>query len=282
MADRNLTNRTRYGQHMTKEGMLVDIPISDAFVLKGIPATIDPFSESSVQLFPLGTKLTYADRVFRYALNGGTGLAVGKGNQSVVPLAGHIDEVIGSTALAAVQITFTPNTQTTDDLALNELADGYIHINDDTGEGYMYRIKSHPAIVGAVSGLITLYDPILLAHGANATGTVYHNKFQSVILHPSPPTAPIIGVSVIPVTASYYHWEQVTGPCAVLTDGTLVIGEDIVASDATDGAFEAADGALTGGNSGTPDTGHGERHLGYVQVLNATAEYTNVYLEIEK
>jgi hypothetical protein len=243
---------------------------------RGIP---DHFAENINQLFPLGTKLVYGEQVFKYTRAGSVALDAGKVMQAVVPLAGHIDEVVNSAAADQAVIAFTPNTDSTDDVTANELSDGYIWINDDTGEAHLYRIKSHPAIAGAVSGNITLWDNVKLALGASATATVLHNLYRNVIVHPSPPTAAVVGVTPFAITASYYFWLHTWGPASVLGDGTLIINEDVVASDGTDGAVEAADAAIA---EATPNTGHGERHLGYVMALNATAEYSGIYLQISR
>lgn len=273
MASRNIAYQPRIGfnvPHMTAEGMVLWIPevsnvfADSQFVRNGI---VDPFATSTTQEYALGSELWYHERRFRYALNGGVALTVGKLVQSVVPLAGHIDEAINEPAVGATEIAFTPNTVTTDDLAANALADGYIYINDDTGEGYMYRIKSHPAITGGTSGVITLFDPIVVAPGASATATVLHNSLRNVIVHPSPNTAPVQGVTVSAVAADSYCWLAVRGPTPVLIDGTVVIGEVVVPSSNTDGAVMASAAFETDGPI-----------VGDVIAVNATTEYGAIRL----
>jgi hypothetical protein len=270
MADRNLTNMRANGVYTTREGMVLEIPADDVFKVNYIPRTVDPFSQSTSQEFPLGTKLTYADRVFRYALNGAVLGVTGSLYQAVVPLAGHIDEVIGTHGIGDTAIDFTPNTVTTDDLAANELVNSYININDDTGEGQLLRIKSHPAIVGGVLGVLTLIDPVHVAIGANATGTVLHNPFWKVIIHASPPTAGLAGVMTVPVAAASYCWLQTKGPASVLTQGTLVIGDLCVPSATVDGAVMPSAALETDG----PMVGH-------VLAVNATGEHSIVRLILE-
>ena len=255
----------------TNEGMHLRPPLHDvAFPDPSYPASIDPFAISSVQEFPLGTELWHGERKFRYAKAGGTALAVGKLMQGTVPLAGHIDEAVGEPVAGDTTITFTPNTVTTDDIAKNALAGGYIYVNDDTGEGYMYQIKSHPALTGGASGTITLVDPINLALGASATCTVLYPTFYKAILHASPPTAHLLGVTVAAVTADYYCWLQVKGPCPVLTDGTIVIGDLVVPSANTDGAVMASAAIETDGPQ-----------IGRVMAVNATTEYSAIWLMLE-
>lgn len=235
---------------------------------------VDPFvTGGSTQLYPLGSELWWADRKFKYAKMGASAGVVGKLYQSVVPLAGHIDEVASGTA-GNTTISFTPNTATTDDLAANELADGYIYINDDTGEGYAYRIRSHSAIVGATSGTLTLYDDIKVTLGGSATATVIHNPYRAVILHPSPPTAQYVGVTVCAVTGGDYCWLQTWGPCPVLTDGTIVVGGGVMASDNVDGSVEAW-------VPETDTTGEVETMpVGFVMAVNADTEYSLIDLRI--
>lgn len=202
------------------------VPPSDLINLNEVPNEIDPYTTDDVsQAFPLGTKLVYGERAFRYAGAGGTALVTGSLYQSVVPLVGHIDEVIGSPAIGATVIDFTPNTDVTDDMALNEFSDGYININDDVGEGHLYAIASHPIIAGAVLGVLTLRDPIIIAPGAGATGSILHNPYAVNIIHPSPPTAPVTGVAIAIVTANRFGWVQTAGPASVLTQGTLIIAD---------------------------------------------------------
>ena len=275
MPDRNMTTNKRWGTFQTREGMLLEVPPSDLFDLGSLPQKIDPFVDSTTQQFPLGTILKYKGRVMRYAKNGGVALTVGKLCQQVVPLAGHIDEAIDEPLVGATVIAFTPNTVTTDDLALNELGDGWIHINDDTGEGYLYAIKSHPAITGGTSGNLTLYDPIIVQPGANATATVLHNPLRNVIVHPSPPTAGVVGVTVSAVAANRYGWLQYQGLCPVLADGTLVIMQTVMASDAVDGAVEAVKYTGT-----TPTITEVSNPVGICMVVNADTEYALIQLHM--
>lgn len=252
MVDRNLVQKHRGGQYGTSEGMILEIPPSGfdwQAVIGAIPGVVDPYGESAEQQFPLGSKLIYGEEVYRYCKNGGVAGAVSELMQAVVPLAGHINEVLGTHAIGSTTINFTPNTATTDDLAENELQDGYILIYDDVGEGHKYKILSHPAIVGAVVGVLTLVDPVRVAIGASAVGTVIHNRFSNVIVHPAPITAIPAGFNQQVITASYYYWILTQGPTGLLVDGSIVLGEHVRPSEDDIGAvaamaFNEATGAL--------------------------------------
>lgn len=241
MTVRNVTNKRRWSQISLPEGMVLTIPADDTLARVEIPSSVDPYAESATQQFPLGTKLEYGEETYRYALEGGAGVEIGALCQALVPLAGHINEAIDAPSVGDTEIAFTPNTETTDDLAANELARGYIYIYDNTGEGAKYLIKSHPAIVGATSGTLTLYDPIRIAPVAASVATVIHNKFYKFLIHPSPPTAEVVGWTVAPVTASYYCWLQTKGPLCALIDGTVVMGQEVRPSEDDDGAVAAQD-----------------------------------------
>lgn len=260
----------RYELRGTNEGMHIFMPPSQQFPMVRTPPKVDPFATTTVQEFPFGTELWYADRRFRYAKCSSAG-AVGTGIlvQGTVPLAGHIDEAVDVPVAGDTVIAFTPNTVTTDDIAADALADGYIYINDDTGEGYMYRIKTHPALTGGSSGNITLCDPINLALGASATATVLYPPYRHFIIHPSPATAQVLGVTVAAVAASSYCWLQYQGPCAVLTDSTVVISDIVVPSTAVNGSVMASAAIETDGPI-----------VGSVMAVNADTEYSAIWLSL--
>lgn len=243
MTVRNITTRRKWQLHSLEDGQTLYIPPDDTMQDIVIPRSVDMYAESSGKEFPLGTKLACygEEEVYRYALCGATALEIAALCQAVVPLAGHINEAIDVPAVGDTVISFTPNTVTTDNLAANELAGGYIYIYDNTGEGAKYRIKSHPAIVGGVAGNLTLYDPIRIAPVAASVATVLHNPYYKFIIHPAPPTAMPIGWTVAAVTADYYCWLQVKGPVCSLIDGTVVMGAQVRPSEDDDGAVAALD-----------------------------------------
>jgi hypothetical protein len=242
MAARNISVKRVWNLRQNRAGQVFNIPPDDTLARIVLPDEVDPYTTDSTQKFPLGTRLSCygGQEVYRYALEGGAGVEVGALCQSLVPLAGHINEVCGSSAVGATTIDFTPNTVTTDNLVANELAGGYIFIYDGGGEGYKYRVASHPAIVGAVLGTLTLYDPIKVAT-TGLVATVMHNPYYKFLIHPAPPTAMPIGFTVTAVTASHYTWLQTHGPCCALIDATVVMGQPCTPSTEDDGAVQIFD-----------------------------------------
>jgi hypothetical protein len=271
MADRNLSTYYRGGQYGTREGMIVEIPPSGFDWGGSVPPVIDPFAETVSQQFPLGTKLTYGGRTFRYTHNGGVVQAAGSLYQSVVPAAGELDEALeDGVAVGDTGITFTQTTGA--DIDINTFRDGYLNVRDETGEGNLYLIHDHIELTNSAAEEITLVDPILVVPANAATGDLIRNPYKAVIIHPSPNTARIVGLAVRALTASYYGWLQTSGMASVLTDGTVVIGEHVRASDGTDGSVEALVRA---------GTNEDEQEVGTVVAVSASTEYSLIHLTLE-
>lgn len=225
----------------------------------------DLFAISSTQKLPLGTKVSLADgRSFVYGRAGASDLAYGKMNQTAAPLATSNDEVVASSAAVgdtSISVTFGAA------VTANQYADGYLYVNDDTGEGQLYTIKSHPAGTSAVK--VTLNEEIRVAvtAGAGTVSAIVH-PMAAVIVAPTTLTGTPCGVAVVTVTANYYAWFQVTGACPVLTNGIIVIGNTVEASGTTAGAVDA-----------TTETTF-KAPLGTVLAVNASTEYSLINLAI--
>lgn len=226
------------------------------------------FEQSATQIEALGTPWTLADgRKFVYAKNGAANLGVAVMTQCAVPdTNAHNEAIAAAAAIGATTLTVTFG----DAVTANAYADGYMHVNDATGEGHIYKVKSHPA--GTASVPVVLYDPIRVALVASTSEITFTKHPQDgVIVYPTTGTSAPAGVPLIPVTAAYYFWNQVKGPCPILTDGTIVIGQHVRVSDGTAGAVEALD------RDGTAED---EAAVGTVLQVNATTEYSLIMLDI--
>lgn len=257
------------------EGMRLYLPWDETDnVFIGTKIEIGELGKSgTVQKYPLGTKVVYGERVFRYAKLGATAQTEGKLLQMPVPEANHGNRVLDARAIGATAINITP---VTTNITKDQYAGGYFHVNDVDGEGQMSRVKSHPAITAAAAGLITLYDPLVKATTANSEGSLTASPFSALIIHPSPPTARVMGVPIKDIAANEFFWLLVGGPVAVLTQGTLVINEGAVASLTVDGAV--APFALV---EGAPNTSAGQYVVGWVMRVHADTEYSLIYLTLE-
>jgi hypothetical protein len=208
--------------------------------------TVDPFQESSTQLFGFGTLLYYGDRIFRYTGIGGVAVTAGKLLQTSAAVPNHRDVAVQAAAAAGVT-TITVTLGATAATA-NQYKDGYIHINDDAGQGQFMRIKSNPAADASATLTLTLYDKVVTALTTSSKADLIGALFNDVVVAPTAETGALVGVTAMDMTADYYGWVQVSGPCSVLTSGTLVLGHPAVRSDTLAGAVEPGDHGTAGEN----------------------------------
>ncbi len=231
------------------------------------------FEESSTQKYKLGTRRRISDgREFIYGHAGASNLAVGKLMQASLPDTANtanlaVTNVANAVANAVRQITVTNGDHALANTA-NAYAEGYVAIQDGTGLGYLYKIKNHPAIAANANGVFTLYDK-LRANLTNAHVTLIKHPCEGILIHASPPTAGLVGVTLDNVTANYFAWFQTKGPASVLVQGTLVIGDTCIADATTDGAVgPSANGQET------------EIQVGRVIDIGANGEYGIVDLNL--
>lgn len=216
-------------------------------ILYGPPSQArDTHTSTQGQRWPLGTLLVLQDgRRFRYAKMGSTAGVAGSLYQSEVPDGDH--DTLATAANGAVGDRTITITNGSDAIEADLYAEGYAvmeQVAANAGGGRAYKIEaSHDAISGSVSGAI----PLAAGEGVEeafvaGTGTVtlVKSPYDDVIIHPSPPTAAIVGVAAADIPASGFGWLQVHGPCACLIEGTMVIGTLVSPSDGTDGALESA------------------------------------------
>jgi len=193
----------------------------------------DIYKQSATQLEELDTVRILPDgRMFAYAQAGASDLAAALLTISAAPTDNAKDETLAaSAAIGDTYLSVTFGTAMTADY----FKDGWVWPNDDTGEGSLYRVREHAAGTTAVK--VYLKEPVRVAMTAGATTiSAVVNRQKLVVLSTFAQTAPVAGVPPIAVTAGYYFWNQVKGPCVCLVSGTVVIG-DQVGQIATAGAM---------------------------------------------
>lgn len=196
--------------------------------------------------FPLGHRLILPDgRTYRFALNDGTAEVAASLYQSVASVANHVN--VTADVARAIDATVVSATLGATSAAIDIYAEGLVHTNDAVGEGYAYRIRRASAAGNAhaaasASAVLTVnLDANELVQVALTTASEVsfsRNRYHAILIHPSPPTAVLAGVSPGVAAANRFYWSQVKGEAAVLADGTLLAGLPVMASITTDGAVE--------------------------------------------
>ena len=206
-------------------------------------------SSTRIGNLPLGAKMVLPDgSEYAHAKASATALVAGNLYQSntMTVVAGSADTgmtnnlvLVSDVAASARSLTVT--LAGTAGLSKNLLKDGYIWVNDVTGEGERYRIKSHLAAAQGANVTITLEDNdyvrTALVAGTTQLG-MRHNEFDNVTITTANTvkTGHLAGWATVPVTASYYCWLLRRGVVSALAQGTLVHGEQVIASQTTGGA----------------------------------------------
>jgi len=234
------------------------------------------FETSSTQKQVLGTIRKLNDgRKFVYAKAGGVDLAVAKLVQAPAPVANHTNRAVAdAVAIGERSVTLTLGATA---VTVDQYKDGFLLVNDATGKGYAYKIKGHPAATGSSNLTVTLYDKIRVALvAATSKVSLVSCPQNGVIIHPSPPTAKLVGVPLLDVTAGHYFWAQCGGYAPVLIAGTVPVGKKVVASGSVAGAITLM--ALT---AGTPNTGSDQYPVGVMVQNGVNTEYGIVDLKLD-
>lgn len=207
-------------------------------------AQFDVYTAAQGQRYPLGQKLELPDgRIYRFARNGTSALAPGRLVQSEVPDGDHDTLAVPSSSNNVVGSRTMTVTNGSDTIEANLYRDGYavIEAAAGAGDGYLYKIDAHGELTASVDVDVPLQGGYGLRTALNTSDTVtlVKSPYADVIIHPSSPTAMCVGVPAATIAASGFGWVQTHGPCAVLIDGTVIIGLSVMASNGTDGSVEA-------------------------------------------
>lgn len=224
---------------------------------------------SSTKELSLGTKgVTKDGRVYRYARAGAVALSAGKICINADLVAHHTN--IAVYAAAAIGATKVQATLGATAATADQYADGYLTVNDATGEGCNYLIRGHAAVDSAGVISVNLVDPIEVALVATTSEvTLKSNPWADVVISIADQADQCVGVPNVAVTAAYYGWLQTGGECAVLADEAVAKGLALTIGSSTVGAVEALDGA-------------GEHQIGVASEALVDTEYRSAYLTIDQ
>lgn len=213
-------------------------------------------SQSATQKLPLGTVGRMLDgRSARYAKNGATALRAGCVVQGVAPQAWSAGGTSGPLALesgttqTSTWKTLQLETTFTTLIAKDYFKDGWLYVSS-TGHvatcGQPLQIKSSKAHTASSTLLeLTLMDGQHLIATLNTSDNsfgIMRNPYDSVIVvtQGAAPTAVVLGVPPMAITASYYFWVQTWGLAPVEASTALsAYGSGVVYS--TDAANTGVD-----------------------------------------
>lgn len=202
------------------------------------------FDVDTVQLYSLGQRMeTPGGRIYRYA-EMGTDVGVAANlYESETPDAQNealqITTVI--TANTSTQVSFTLGTS---NQAENEFKEGYVIVEETDDLGEVHRVAGNLAALFGTTGTLFLYPgdvfQVTVAADSGNVVTLIPNPYRNIVISPaSAPTAFTCGVAPKIIAADGFGWIQTHGVASCLTDGVVVIGEEIRASESIAGAVAA-------------------------------------------
>ena len=207
------------------------------------------YTDSASQIHELGElRVDRQGRKFRYCQVGATALVAGSLYQAAAQAANHQDLTVVSGAAGSKQIVATLGNTLA---SVNQYAGGWVVITVTPGVGYCYKISGHAAVAALGDITLALDDVVQVALTTTSRVDLIPNPYRNVILSiGGTNTGKIVGVANDIVTNAQWGWLQTGGACCVLNDaGTVVVGDQISASNATAGAVES-------GVAAQPSIGH--------------------------
>jgi len=196
----------------------------------------DARSTSSVrQGAKLGQLASTADgRQFAYGQAGAVALSAGKLNISSPLVANHITRTGIATAAGSTQVSFVLGATAA---TADQYAGGYLAVDVGPGQN-LYLIVGNTATASAGTITVTIAEPLTVALTTSSRLSLYPNPSAGLIVSSSAVAFQAAGVANVDVAISNFGWFQVSGYCAVLSDGAITKGAGCIISDAVAGAVE--------------------------------------------
>ncbi len=248
-------------------------------IVQGSYAT--PYETGSSRLYPIGQKLECPNgRIYRYAEMGpDTAGEIAKLYQSEVNA--NWDTLVVNSAIS-VGDTEAVFTNGATQLELNELANGYVCIEETGDLGEAHRIRANTITPGSVDGTIYLYPDdsfqVAVAVQSNNVLTLTKSPFKDIIITPGSgnPTGMVVGIPQVVIAVDEFGWVQTHGVASCLADDTnvtILIAKNVRPSEVVSGAMAALDFS----EAADADTGV----LGWAMEVAPDADFGHVYLTLE-
>jgi len=205
---------------------------------------------SAIQKAPLGAVgVSRSGSVFRYAKAGAADLVIANALVAADPVANHQSCAVVAAVAAGervVQITLGATAST-----LNQYKDGFLTIEDGTGEGYTYQIAGNT--VGNASNIyVYLVDPIELALDTTTEASLDYNLYANVVISAIDQADAPAGLAhkAVDTSEEPYFWAQTGGHATIWSDEVIAAGDALTTGTGTAGQLEMQDA------SGEPFWGH--------------------------
>ena len=196
----------------------------------------DIFNPTATKKFPLGALAEARDgRRWRYCENGGSTLALALVNQSSAGIAGwqNIGQDNSPAAFVVGDKIVTVTITTT--ATAGDFIDGYLTVENGTGEGTMYLVKDNKTgVANATTGfdvVVEIADTggvrIVTLATSGTDLTLTKNKNKDVVVEAG--TGQVVGVNHVSIPADYFFWAQTRGACPMKSATTIgVIGDAVM------------------------------------------------------
>jgi len=198
-----------------------------------------PFGQ--LMVLPDGSKFRHAQAGSAVALSAGVlvSCSAGLADHGAVAASGLIASSVAT--YNTVKATAVHVTSASVAVTKDYYAGGLLNVQDDTGEGHVYRIKSNKSAAVSSDVEITLEptDRLITAFNPGVTTVgLRRNPYKEMILHNQGTIiAPPMGATPVAVSASFYFWCQRSGPVSLRTGATTVVdGAPVHAASATAGS----------------------------------------------
>ena len=249
---------------------------------------------STQRNIPLGTRAFTRDgRVFRWA-NAGGGITVGRLCQARAP-GSWSDQMVFAAATYAIGtsqvvvcVACGSTAAKSSDGTTDYFKEGYLFVNDGTGEGQYVPIEYQGGWTTATTA--GHYSTVHFADEAKLTIAVTSasecgfllNTYKRVVMQPKSVTSIPVGIAPLTVTSGKYFWLQTWGPAAYFAAGTLIAGRAAIPAVGTDTGAVAI---ITSETAATKSSDIGKTRIqdpciGTVMEVGADGEHGMMFLTI--
>jgi len=183
----------------------------------------------------LGSRVDLTDgRALRFFKAGTSNTSMAKLKLAPAPVANHQNIVVNTAAaIGATQVSVTLGATAATAGQYNE---GFIVVNDATGEGQVFEVYSHPAAASAGSLTLKISNAVRVALVASTSEvTLVHNAYNASVEGTSA-TRRAAGVGIVDVLAGDYGWLVTKGVASCLTGSAGTLGSQLMSDASTAGA----------------------------------------------